>query len=99
MCLSKDGNGQKKWLKRAFPKLEMAKTKPRLALLNSLYGTKGKRTVCGNLRGGPHVAAQASKKCKEMIAQKAKMKGNKGIAAEIAQKCFYKDRNGQNVLL
>ena len=78
-------------------KLEMAKMKPGLALLNSLYGTKGKRTVFRNLRGGLHVAAQASKKWKEMIAQKAKMKGNEAIAAEIAKICFYKDRNGQNV--
>ena len=37
-----------------------------------------KRAVFGNLRGRPHVAAAASKKRKEMKAQKAKMKGNEG---------------------
>ena len=37
-----------------------------------------KRSVFGNLWGGPHVAAPASKKWKEMKAQKAKMKGNEG---------------------
>ena len=72
----KGRNGQTRF-KCAFPKLEMAKMKPGLALLNSLYGTKGKRTVFGNLWGGPHVAAQTNKKWKEMKAQKAKMKGSK----------------------
>jgi len=52
--------------------------KPGLALLNSLYGTKAKRTVFGNLWGGPHGHPEEGRK--EMKAQKAKMKGNKGLA-------------------
>jgi len=35
-----------------------------------------KRTVFGNLWGGPHVAAPDKPKMKEMKAQKAKMTGN-----------------------
>ena len=35
-----------------------------------------KRTVFGNLWGGPHVAAQTIQKWKEMKTQKAKMKGH-----------------------
>ena len=37
-----------------------------------------KRAVFGNLWGGAHVAAQTGKKCKEMKAQKAEIKGNEG---------------------
>ena len=56
---------------------------------------KGKTDRFWQLEGGTPRGSPG----KEMIAQKAKMKGNESIAAEIAQKCFYKDRNGQNVLL
>ena len=50
------------------------KMKPGLALLNSLYGTKAKRTVLGNLWQGPHGHPEEGRK--EMKAQKAKTKGN-----------------------
>ena len=35
-----------------------------------------KRSVFGNLSGGPHAAAQTRKKSKEMNTQKTRMKGN-----------------------
>ena len=35
-----------------------------------------KRSVFGNLSGGPHAAAQTRKKAKEMNTQKTRMKGN-----------------------
>ena len=57
------------------------KLEPGPALLNSLYGTLGKRAVFGNLwgggGGGPQKLATKKPKCKEMKAQNAKMKGNK----------------------
>ena len=60
------------------PKAKNLKMEPGLALLNSLYGALGKRTVFGNLWGGAHKLATKKPKCKEMKAHKAKMKGNEG---------------------
>ena len=62
-------------------KAKIRKMKPGLALLNSLYGTKAKRTVFGNLWGGPHGHPEGCRK--EMKAQKAKMKGNKAQKAKM----------------
>ena len=44
------------------------------------------RAVFGNLCGGPHVAAQASQRWKEMKAQKAKMKGHEVLKGQNASK-------------
>ena len=69
---------------------KISKMQPGPALLNSLYGTKGKRTVFGNVRGGPHgrspedvqdaalktSKAQNKKPKAKMKARKAKMKEN-----------------------
>ena len=72
--------------------------KPRLALLNSLYWTKAKRTVFGNLWGGPHGHPEEGRK--EMKAQKAKMKGNESPKGQMnAQKAKMKGNEspkGQN---
>ena len=52
------------------------KMEPGLALLNSLYGALGKRTVFGNLWGGGPQASHRKAKMKEKNAQKARTKGN-----------------------
>ena len=55
------------------PKAKNRKMELGLALLNSLCGTLGKRTVFGNLWVGPQKLATT-----EADPEKAKMKGNEG---------------------
>ena len=59
-------------------KAKNCKMEPGLALLNSLYGTLGKRIIFGNLWGGLQKLTPKRPKCKEIKAQKAKMQGNEG---------------------
>ena len=58
------------------PKAKNRKMELGLALLNSLCGTLGKRTVFGNLWVGTPEASHQKAKIKGMKAQKATMKGN-----------------------
>ena len=67
-------------------KAKNCKMEPGLALMNSLYGTLGKRTVFGNLWGRPEKLTPKEPKCKEMKAHKAKMQGNEGPQGQNARK-------------
>ena len=91
MYLSRDRNGPhlpfqgQEWPKMA-SKAKNGQNEAGPGAAKLFIWNKGKTDRFWQLVGrGRHVAAQASKKWKEMIAQKAKMKGNEAIAAEIAK--------------
>ena len=78
-------------------KVKILKMKPGPALLNSLYGTKGKQTVFDNLWGRPHGRSPEDVKDTPFGGAKAQNKRQKAkIKARKAKMKENKDPKGQN---